>query len=180
MTQAARSTGIEYTYYSHAVHTVFNSTKANYKLNGMFNTYNNTYLIGRSGGSYTNSPNSNTQAYYSPDDYSFNAYRLRGASITAGRGFTLKNGDDLNNKELEGGIYFSDNASISASIQNSPWSNYPYQLYYLSRLIDGDNSRYGIMLAFALTGSNPARMKIRTCGYNGIWTNWYEVTLTQS
>ena len=179
MTQAARETGVEYTYYSHAVHTVFNSSMANYKLNGMFNTYNNTFLIGRSGNSYGNSPNKNTQAYYSPDDFSFNAYILRAPSITAGRGFALKNGDDLNDKSLEGGIYFSDSASISAGIQNSPWSEYPFQLYYMSRYLDGENSRYGVMLAFTVTGSNPARMKVRTCGYNGVWSNWYNVTLTE-
>lgn len=178
MTQSARNDSTEYMYYSHAVHTAFNSSKANYKLNGLLNDYKNTYFIGRAGNAYINGFNVRVP-YYTQDDYSLNAYKVRATSFVTKRGIALKENDSLNANDLEAGFYFADSANIASKIQYTPWTDRAYQLMYFSRLMDGDNSRYGVMLAFNQPTNGEAQMKIRTCGYNRYWSDWYMVTLTK-
>lgn len=178
MVQSARENSVEYMYYSHAVHTAFNSSKANYKLNGLLNDYKNVYFIGRAGNAYVNGFNVRVP-YYTQDDYSLNAYKVRSTSFVTKRGIALQTNDNLNASDLEAGFYFADSANISSTIQYTPWTDRAYQLMYFSRLMDGDNSRYGVMLAFNQPTTGEAQMKIRTCGFNGYWSDWYSVNLTK-
>lgn len=169
---------IEYMYYSHAVHTTFNSSKAYFKLSGVFHTYNNLYLTGRQDAAYNNA-----FSYYMPYVDSSNgrimSNTLSTNALYLGRGRSLKSGDDLNSKTLENCNLFCDNPTIAAGIQNSPWNDRAYVILQFGVLMDEENpqnSRYGVMLAFNQPDENgECLVKCRTRGYVGVWSQWRNI-----
>ena len=161
----------EIIYYATPVHNAFNSSKSYYLITGLLNSYNNVYNIGRWGGTYARGYN-NAMPNLESQEGVYNIPSLYTSDFRTGRGIALTVGNDLNSKDLNPSIYFCDSSSIAAGIQNSPWSDRAYQLYYLSRLVDGENSRYGFMLAVNLPTSGDVEIKVRSCGYTGYWTNW--------
>lgn len=169
---------VEYMYYSHAVHTTFNSSKAYFKLSGVFHAYNDMYLTGRQNSAYNNA-----FATYMPYIDSSNgrimANSLELPMLYLRRGRALKSGDDLNDKALEACNWFCDNSTIAAGVQNSPWNDRAYEIFQFGVLTDSEDiskSRYGVMMAFNQPGStDEALMKVRTRGYEGVWSQWRDV-----
>lgn len=165
----------EIIYYSTPVHNAFNSSKSYYLVTGMLNSYENTYNIGRWGGAYARGYNVRSPIFMSEDN-TYNIYSLITNDFRLGRGIALTADANLNSADLNPSVYFCDSASIAATIAYTPWTDRSYQLYYLSRLLDGENSRYGFMVAVNTPTSGAVSIKVRSCGYNGYWTEWATIT----
>lgn len=93
-------------------------------------------------------------------------------------GTLLSNNTNLNS--IEDGIYVSENATTSGSLQNAPWSNAPFYLEQKGSLTDPD--RYGIQQAFSYSGVavTPKFYAFRIRTADGTWGSWYYVTANTS